>query len=271
MAPFTALVLAGRRGGADDPLAPVLGDAPHRALLDVAGIPMLVRVVRALRAAGRIGRVFVSIDRPEVLEGVAELAALIGDGSLVPRRAKDSPSRSVVDVLEGPADGEPVLVTTADHALLTSEWVDHFVDAAEASARDVLVGLVEGSVVRSRYPEAVRTYLPLRGTSFSGANLFAFRTASARRAAAFWVRAEQFRKRPWRLVSVFGPSALLRFAFGRLDLDAALEIVSRAMQTRVGAIELPYPEAAIDIDRPSDLTLTTHILATRHAEARGAG
>src|SRR4029453_16464860 len=47
---FSALILAGRRGP-QDPLAVSRG-ATHRALLPVAGVPMLVRVVRALRAAG---------------------------------------------------------------------------------------------------------------------------------------------------------------------------------------------------------------------------
>ena len=49
---MTALVLAGRRG-ASDALADALAasDASgHHALLDVAGVPMLLRVVRTLKA-----------------------------------------------------------------------------------------------------------------------------------------------------------------------------------------------------------------------------
>lgn len=270
MAAYTALVLAGRRGGDDDPLAPVMGDAPHRALLDLAGVPMLVRVLRALRDAQRIGRIFVSIDRPEVLEGVAELGPWIRDGSLVPRRAKESPSRSTSDVLDGPAAGEPVLVTTADHGLLRAEWVDHFVDEAEASGCDVLVGVVAGARVRDAYPDAVRTFLPLRGESYTGANLFVLRNDDARRAAAFWVRAEQFRKQPWRLVRVFGTRALTRFALGRLDLGAALEIASDAIGVRIGAVDLPFAEAAIDVDRPSDHALTARILSSREGARESA-
>ena len=58
-----------------------------------------------------------------------------------------------------------------------------------------------------------------------------------------------------------GPSTLLAFALRRLDLDAALERVSHAMQVRVEAVRLPFAEAAIDVDRPSDLALVTRILA----------
>jgi GTP:adenosylcobinamide-phosphate guanylyltransferase len=259
MGKFTGLVLAGRRGPAD-PLAEAQGTS-HRALLEVGGTPMLVRVVRALRATASVERIAVSIDEPAVLDDVPELAALIAEGSLVPHTSRSSPSRSVLAVLETLAGDEKLLVTTADHPLLTRDMIDHFV-ASDADA-DVLVGVVAASLLRARYPESTRTYLRLRDDAYSGANLFAFRTASAQRAAAFWVRAEQFRKQPWRLASVFGPTALLLFVLRRLDLEAAFERVSRAMGVRVRPVRLPFPEAAIDVDRPTDLVLASRILEER--------
>jgi hypothetical protein len=63
------------------------------------------------------------------------------------------------------------------------------------------------------------------------------------------VRAERFRKRPWRLVSTFGPLSLALFALRRLDIDRALERASRAIGARVAAIRLPFAEAAVDVDR----------------------
>jgi GTP:adenosylcobinamide-phosphate guanylyltransferase len=256
---FTGLVMAGRRP-ASDAFANVWGEQ-HRALIDVNGVPMLLRVVRALRAAENVGRILVSIDEPAALEAVPELRRLVADGALTLHASLATPSRSVLDVLEGPADGEPVLAVTADHALLSSEMVDAFAQAAAAESADVLVGLVAESLVRSRFPDATRTYLRLRGGGYKGANLFAFQTREARRAAAFWVRAERFRKRPWRLVGALGPTALLLFGLGRLDLDAAFDRLSRGAGARIRPIPLPYPEAAIDVDRPADLDLVCRILA----------
>ena len=261
---FTALVLAGRRS-ADDASARFEGSA-HRALLEVRGVPMLLRVVRTLRACPSVAAVRVSIDVPAALAAVPELAQLAAAGALGLHQSLASPSRSAEDALRALPEPTRVLVTTADHPLLSPRIVEHFLAGAgegagaSAAEADVLVGLVPAEVVRARYPESVRTYLRLRAGAFSGANLFAFLTPTARRAAAFWVRAEQFRKRPWRLASVFGPAALLLYAVGRLDLDAALERVSRAMGVRVRAVLLPYAEAAIDVDRPADLALAERIL-----------
>jgi hypothetical protein len=119
--------------------------------------------------------------------------------------------------------------------------------------------MVAARVLRARFPESKRTYVPFRDDGYSGANLFLFRTPASRAAAAFWVRAERFRKRPWRLVSAFGPVALALFLLRRLDLDSALARASRTIGARVAAVRLPFPEAAVDVDKPADLELARRI------------
>jgi GTP:adenosylcobinamide-phosphate guanylyltransferase len=258
----SALVLAGRRGPRDA-LADALG-ASHRALLPVCGVPMLVRVLRALRESGGLERLHLSIDAPAVLREHGELARWIDDGTLRVHEAQASPSRSVLAVLSEEPD-EPFLVTTADHALLTPEMVRHFVGAVCKSDADLSIGFVAASLLRSAYPHTTRTYLRLRGEAWSGANLFGFRTAASREAARFWVRAERFRKQPWRLVAAIGPGLLLGYGLGRLDLDGALARASRRIGARIRAVPMPIPEAAIDVDRESDLLLATQILTAREA------
>ena len=260
----SALVLAGRRGS-DDPLAAARG-VSHRALLPIAGVPMLLRVVRALATSGRVGRIHVSMHAPACACSVPELDALAREGRLLLHEAEASPSASVLAVLAREPDA-PFLVTTADHALLTPEMVGVFDAGAAASGADLAVGFVAASLLRKSYPHSTRTFLRLRGEAWSGANLFAFRTARARAAADFWRRAERFRKRPWRLVAALGPSLLGSFALGRLDLDAALARASRRIGATVRAVKMPVAEAAIDVDRESDLELASLILTAREARA----
>jgi GTP:adenosylcobinamide-phosphate guanylyltransferase len=163
---FTALVLAGSRGGAGDDLAEAQGQR-HRALIPVRGVPMLVRVIRTLRAAPSVERIVISIDDPSALDEVPELRALIAEGALEVRRSQRSPSRSVVAVLESLPAGEPVLVTTADHALLTPEMVEHFTLACRKGDADLRVALVAASLLQARFPESKRTYLPLRDDRYT--------------------------------------------------------------------------------------------------------
>jgi GTP:adenosylcobinamide-phosphate guanylyltransferase len=264
-----ALVLAGRRR-ADDPFAASFG-AQHRALVPVAGTPSLVRVIRALRETPSVARICISIDDQAALDAIPELRAQVESGALELRQSLASPSRSVLDALESGGLGTPLLVTTADHALLTPAMLSYFTARSQQSGADLSVGVVAASLLSSRYPQTQRTYVRLRGEAWTGANLFCFLSERATPAARFWRRVEHQRKQPWRLASAFGPWLLVRFALRRLDLDAALAGASRRIGAALCALPLPFPEAGIDVDRPADLALAEYILAgapLRPADAR---
>lgn len=262
---YTALVLAGRRGP-DDPLAAAAG-APHRALLDIRGTPMLERVLRTLVAAPCIGAVIVSIDEPRLLEAFPGIASLREEcGQIIVVRASGSPSRSVLEVLDDCSPEQPLLVTTADHPLLTVEMVESFLGRAESRGGDVAVALVASTVLRARFPDSVRTYLHFADEHYSGANLFALLTPRARSAVQFWTRAESFRKRPWRLVATFGLRTLYLFLSRRLDLEAAFVEVSNQLGVRVHPIVMDQAEAAVDVDKMADLRLVERILGEASQE-----
>jgi GTP:adenosylcobinamide-phosphate guanylyltransferase len=257
--PMCALVLAGRRA----PDETGIGTQRHKALEPVDGVPMLERVVASLRASGCVESIHVCSDDPALLDATPLLAELASAGVLRFAGSGASPAASVAGFLASGVVTGPVLATAADHALLTPEMVRHFVVTARAGEADFVVGLVEASLFRRRFPDARRTFIPLRGDAVSGANLFLFATPRAAEVARFWVRAESFRKRPWRMVSVFGPGLLLRFLAGRLDLDAALAHAGRVIGARLAAVRMPFAEAAIDVDTPADLVLANRLLAER--------
>ena len=64
---------------------------------------------------------------------------------------------------------------------------------------------------------------------------------------------------------------LLRFLFRRLDRSTALAQASRVLGAQVGLVEMPFAEAAIDVDTPNDLVTVERILATRTSRVRTDG
>jgi hypothetical protein len=66
---------------------------------------------------------------------------------------------------------------------------------------------------------------------------------------------------------LLGPVAALRFWLGWISLDAAVARLSRLTRARLAAIALPFPDAAIDIDKPEDLALAQRILEMRSGGA----
>jgi GTP:adenosylcobinamide-phosphate guanylyltransferase len=255
---LTALVLAGSRGP-DDPVARAAG-VTHKALAPVAGVPMLLRVVRTLRASPSIGGLALCIDQPtlERLMHEAAAAELLADVQLVV--PDKTPSASVRRALEQLADALPLLVTTADNALLSPPMVEHFSAGAPADA-DLAVAVASETTIRRAYPDSVRTYYRFGGEGYSGCNLFLARTPEVMKVAAFWSEVERHRKRPWRLVAAIGPLVLLRFLLGTLTLEAAFRRLSTIVGASVRAVEMPFAEAAIDVDKPADLSLAERILA----------
>ena len=262
---FTALVMAGSRPGGD-PFALAMG-VSHKALIEVAGVPMLVRVVRSLRAARTVERIVLCAIDAATLEESAELAAALAAGELTLVAGQRTPSTSVLGFLDSDPS-LPLLVTTADHPLLTAEIVDEFCTRALATAADVAVGLAPAEAVAATFREGQRTLLRFREGSYCGCNLYAFLTPEARRAAAAWVQVEQHRKRPWRIVGALGPAVLLRFVLGRLTLREALELASRRIGVKASAVLLAHARAGFDVDKKSDLRIADAFLRAAEAEDR---
>jgi hypothetical protein len=155
----------------------------------------------------------------------------------------------------------PVLVTTADHALLSPQMVEAFI--AASGGADTSFALVERQVVEKAHPETKRTWISCGDGDYSGANLFAFRTPASQKGLTFWARAERHRKKALRLLMFLGPAVFLRAVTRTISLDDAVAKIGRDVGIAMKAVRLPFAEAAIDVDKPADLQLVEQILASR--------
>jgi 2-phospho-L-lactate guanylyltransferase (CobY/MobA/RfbA family) len=255
---FHAIVLAGDRGP-DDPLLRHTG-VSAKALLPLAGQPMVLRVLDALGASTAIrGMTLVGPDQA-LLADCPALSALIAAGRLAWLPPQPSPSASALAALAGLAADQPVLLTTADHALLHGAWVDDFCAAALASDKDAVVGLTKLAGVQAAFPQSRRTALRFRDGAFCGCNLFAFLNPAGRRAPAFWRQLEQRRKQPHRLAAALGLGTLLKYVTRQLTLADGFERLSQRVGARLGAVLLDDPRAAVDVDSVADLELVQALL-----------
>jgi CTP:molybdopterin cytidylyltransferase MocA len=259
--PFTAIILAADRE-LDNPVAQAAA-VSCKALAPVSGRPMVLRVLDALAAAREVDtRILVGPALASVGED-KELYGLVNSGQVLWQAPQATPSTSAFSALQSLPHDAPVLVTTADHALLTAAMVDHFCAAARTSGCDVLAGVARHELVAAAFPESRRTVTRLKDGGYCGCNLFAFLTPQARRAADFWRKVEQERKKPLRIVKVMGWTAVLRYLLGRLTLDQALAKLSRRMNLTAGVVQMPFAEAAVDVDKVEDWSLVEAVLAKK--------
>lgn len=250
---WSALVLAGERPGGD-PLARAMG-VEAKALIKVGGRTMLERVVEALLEVPSIARVVVLAQKPERLS-----AALPASGRVHFALSGDGIAASIARVAGSQEAPWPVLVTTADNALLTPARVEAFLDGAAGA--DLAVGLGERRIVEARFPGTRRTWLRFADGHFSGANLFALGSARCLPALTHWQGIEQDRKKGLKLVASFGPVLLLRVLTRTIGLGDGLARVGRRMGFTARPVILDA-EAPIDVDRQEDLALVESIIARR--------
>lgn len=251
-------MLAGTRPGGD-PFAQGRG-LPYKALVPAGGVPLLRRVIDSLRGSQQIEDIVISGMAESGFRLSPPLAALLEDGDVRVVTGANTPASSVLAALDDGL-GSPVLVTTGDHALLSPAMVEHFCRGArDSDGADVVVGVVDADLVRARYPQVQRTFTPFRDGTYKGTNLFALMTPASRRAPELWVQVEQYRKQPWRMISFLGPMALLQFLLRRLTLRQAVDRVAAKMGLSIALVQLPFPEAALDVDSEAHLRVAEEIL-----------
>lgn len=253
---WTAIVAAGERPGVNA-LAAHFNETA-KALISVAGEAMISRVVRTLLSSPSIGRVVIMAQDTDALTKKHDTQWLAQDDRVSFARSEGSLSRSLAALSGTAAAPWPVLVTTADHPLLTPDIVEAFLkDAGDA---DVAVGMVERASMLPRFEKNARTWMRLSDGDYTGANLFAFNNALAGSALAVWIRAEQSRKAPWVVFSHFGPWLLLRAVTRTISVRSGLQRAGARLGIRAKAVILPFAEAGIDVDKVSDHALAEAIL-----------
>ena len=253
---WTAIVLAGSRAGRD-PLATHFS-LPLKAIVPVAGVPMIAHVVRSLTQCPSVARILIVAQQPELLVG-PELRQLGQEFPIEWAAGKDGIAETVEALAGSDAAPWPVLVTTADHPLLTPEMVEHFLARSEAS--DASVGVVARDLLAARYPRSRRTWLRFRAGDYTGANLFTARTPRAAEALKVMARAESSRKNQLKLLWHFGPGLALGALTRTMTLGQVVERVGMRLGLKPAAVVLPFAEAGIDVDALEDWRFADRLLS----------
>lgn len=251
---WTVILLAGSRPGSD-PFAASFG-ADFKALIPVCGEPMVARPVRSLLASETVGRVIVLSQAPERIAGV-----LPADPRLSARSSGSTIASTLLALCDDPATEWPLLVTTADHALLDARMIDEFCTTSEGA--DLALAVVERQSLLRRLPESRRTWIRFRGGAYSGANLFALGSPKVRSAIALWRAVEQDRKKGWRMLLALGPSLLAGAALRLLTIDQVVRRIGARLGLDARAVRMTNPLAAVDVDKADDHALVEALIEGR--------
>ena len=219
---------------------------------------MICHVVRTLHRSPHIGKIVILSQEIEDLRPAVDAA-----GGAILVESQNSISLSIKAQAEALGFSAPLLVTTADHPLLTVEMIDEFVRNVDG---DLAVAMVERRTMLKQFPDAQRTWLRFSGGAWSGANLFALLTPKSSLALDLWADAEQDRKKAWRLFLHFGLLLAARALTRTIGLKQAMAKAGKRLGLDAKLVPMSDPVAAIDVDKLRDHMLAENIMMERAAQ-----
>lgn len=256
-----AVVLAGQDPGRTDPLAAAEG-TPYKALVTFAGAPLVVHAVHALAQSPRVGEIAVVGLPPDVQpEFGVPVHRLAGRGGMLDN------AQAGVEFFAPRAPGGYVLVCGGDAPLLSAQAVTWFLDACHPPQGDIYWAIAARPTVESAFPGARRSWLRTADGAFCSADLFLARAGAAHAADAPLRAALARRKRPLALVRMVGLGWTLRLLLGRARVPGLVGRVQELFGVSLRVVELPFPGAAMDVDKPEHLALLRDYVARRAKDA----
>ncbi|NPA06078.1 MAG: NTP transferase domain-containing protein [Chloroflexi bacterium] len=257
-----AIVMAGGTPTPDDPLYPYTQGKP-KALLDIAGQPMLQWVLDAINQAHHIDEILIfgtdaqaypwRLQKPvrwrpdkgsmvkNILSGLEEISY-------------DTPQDAWVMLISGDVP------TVTGHIL---DWVA--TNAQHFPTVDVIYHVVTRDIMEKRFPGVRRTYLRLRDVEVCGADVNLVRVRVGQRGDDLWERLYAARKSPLKQAALIGWGTLLKILLRRLTLAEAVAEVSQRLNLPGIAVLAPYAEIAMDVDKPEHVDIVRRELA-QHRE-----
>ncbi|QYU68888.1 NTP transferase domain-containing protein [Leptolyngbya sp. 15MV] len=239
------LVLAGQRPGRVDPLAVAAG-VSHKCLVPVHGQALIGHVLDTIEQALPSSPIFLSIEPSAEIDREPSVARLLSAGRLHIVPAQPNLVDSVIAA--APASGFPLLITTADNALLTRSALRLMVDFAARSACDGILGVARKSDIQAAHPGGKGRYYEFRDGSYSNCNLFWLGSPGSLKAAEAFRGGGQFLKIAGRMAKAFGVLNLLLYRSRLLTLEQAFRAVSMRFGVTVKPLVFDDGRLAIDVD-----------------------
>jgi GTP:adenosylcobinamide-phosphate guanylyltransferase len=257
---MNAIVLAGGIPEENDQLyAYTQGGA--KALVDIAGKPMVQWVVDALDRAPSVGDLIVVGLPPGSSLNCSKPLSLLEDQGSMLRNIKAGVDRLAVS---HPTDTH-ALIVSSDIPSITPEIVEWRIDVARAADVDLDYAVVERSTMEARFPRSNRSYVRLRDVEVCGGDINVARLALAQD-EDLWTRLIEARKNALRQAALFGFGTLFLVMARRLTLPDAERRVSAQLGLKGRVSRSPYAEVAMDVDKPHQLELLRDELGRRSAQ-----
>lgn len=241
-----AIVTAGGISAPDDPLYVLTGVA-KKALIPLAGQPMLSWIVDALVGSGLIEHiVIVGLQPGEItFKGDAPVFFVDSTGSLI-----DNVLAGAAKTQEINPDVKKILLCASDIPLITPEIVRGFIAECGSQEAEAYYPVVAEKMMEARFPGSKRSYIPFKGGRYCGGDVFLFDIAAVKGNVELLRALAASRKNYWGQVRRLGAGFILSFLLRQMTVHEAAGRVGAKVNLTARVVETGLAELGMDLDKP---------------------
>jgi CTP:molybdopterin cytidylyltransferase MocA len=248
--PLVAIISAGGRYDPDDPLLRHSG-VRHKALIPIAGEPMIMHVAQALADSGYVAHlIVVGLDQERDLDFPLPATCVPAAGSILENVLAG------LQELERVAPGaERVLMCACDVPLVTGDMVRYLLDTMLSTGAEVCYSVVRRETMEARFPGSGRSFVPLLDGRFAGGDMNLLNPAVVEQNRELLDSLLGARKNAWTQARLIGLRFLLTFLFRRLTIAAGERKAQSIFGVPCRVIPVRYAELGMDVDKPHQLDM----------------
>jgi len=257
-----AIVTAGGIPQPGDPLYNY-SNGDSKALIDIAGKPMVQWVLDALSDAKNVENVI-----------VIGLTPKSGLTCKKPLHYLSNQGRMLANIVAGVRKSvelnkktEYVLLVSSDIPALKSEMVDHLVETSMQTRDDIYYGVCPRDVMETRYPTSNRTYTKLKDMQVCGADINVIHVSMTTEHLDTWEKLIGNRKSPLASAAVIGWDTLFLLFTRQVTLQELVEKASARIGIKGRIIIWDKAEPCMDVDKPHQLEIMREDLASQKKKA----
>lgn len=222
-----------------------------KAMVDVAGKPMIQWTLDALSGAKNVDNVIITGLSPKSnLTCKKPLHYLSNQGKML-----DNLIAGVNKSLELNPKNKYILLVSSDIPALKSEMVDWLINTCMETNDDIYYGVCPREVMEERYPGSKRTYTKLKDMEVCGADINVIHVRMASEHLDVWNSLIANRKNPAAQAGIMGLDTLYLLLTRQATLQDFVERVSKRIGIKGRAIVWPYAEPCMDVDKPNQLEM----------------
>ncbi len=255
---IACVVIAGSNPDRVDSVAQYAG-VTQKALIPIAGKPMIVYVLDAILNSNQIKKI--------VVVGLSNIVGYPRGNTIDYIDGEDRILNNIVKgvnyTLAKYPEIDHIIITMCDIPLLSSEMINWFINeclSCTCNKADYYWAMVGKATMEKRFPGAGRTYSRMKDGFYCSGDLFMVNAVVAYTNLQLWDHLIESRKQWWRMALVLGFLPLVRLLLGLISTSELGNVLGHAFNITCKIIISPYADHGMDVDKPFQLELVRNFI-----------